>query len=261
MVTDAIDGADRPRRAPRPRSTASCSTSRTSRRRRGAPRRRAAGPGRRGHRRARRPQRPRSSCRATRRSSTARSGSAPTCRSPARAASAAPAGPGSPTARCTMRRNFALEQDEVDAGYVLTCQSLPDHRPRHRRLRRLSTEAHACTTARRRRRTSNRSSAPRSTSFGRCNSTPQWSLRTCLRQRRPLPAGLRRARRASGRLQGPRRPRAIPVHRKADLRDNYPFGMFAVPSHRSHGSMRPAAPPAVRPSSATPQRTSSPGRR
>jgi ring-1,2-phenylacetyl-CoA epoxidase subunit PaaE len=25
----------------------------------------------------------------------------------------------------TMRRNYALEQDEVDAGFVLTCQSLP----------------------------------------------------------------------------------------------------------------------------------------
>jgi ring-1,2-phenylacetyl-CoA epoxidase subunit PaaE len=25
----------------------------------------------------------------------------------------------------TMRRNYALEQDEVDAGYVLTCQALP----------------------------------------------------------------------------------------------------------------------------------------
>jgi ring-1,2-phenylacetyl-CoA epoxidase subunit PaaE len=24
-----------------------------------------------------------------------------------------------------MRRNYALEQDEVDAGYVLTCQALP----------------------------------------------------------------------------------------------------------------------------------------
>jgi ring-1,2-phenylacetyl-CoA epoxidase subunit PaaE len=24
-----------------------------------------------------------------------------------------------------MRRNFALEQAEVDAGFVLTCQSLP----------------------------------------------------------------------------------------------------------------------------------------
>jgi ring-1,2-phenylacetyl-CoA epoxidase subunit PaaE len=26
----------------------------------------------------------------------------------------------------SMRRNYALEQDEVDAGYVLTCQALPE---------------------------------------------------------------------------------------------------------------------------------------
>ena len=25
----------------------------------------------------------------------------------------------------TMRRNYALEQNELDAGYVLTCQALP----------------------------------------------------------------------------------------------------------------------------------------
>lgn len=24
-----------------------------------------------------------------------------------------------------MRRNYALEQDEIDAGYALTCQALP----------------------------------------------------------------------------------------------------------------------------------------
>jgi len=24
-----------------------------------------------------------------------------------------------------MRRNYALEQEELDAGYILTCQSLP----------------------------------------------------------------------------------------------------------------------------------------
>jgi ring-1,2-phenylacetyl-CoA epoxidase subunit PaaE len=27
--------------------------------------------------------------------------------------------------KVAMRRNYALEQDEVDAGYVLTCQAIP----------------------------------------------------------------------------------------------------------------------------------------
>ena len=36
-----------------------------------------------------------------------------------------------------MRRNFALEEAEVDAGFVLTCQSLPVSATAHRRLRRL----------------------------------------------------------------------------------------------------------------------------
>ena len=40
-----------------------------------------------------------------------------------------------------MRRNYALEQAEVDAGFVLTCQSLPGQRRRHRRLRRLTRTA------------------------------------------------------------------------------------------------------------------------
>ena len=29
------------------------------------------------------------------------------------------------TGEAAMRRNYALEQPEIDAGYVLTCQALP----------------------------------------------------------------------------------------------------------------------------------------
>ena len=39
-----------------------------------------------------------------------------------------------------MRRNYALEHAEVDAGFVLTCQSLPVSDDGHRRLRRLRRE-------------------------------------------------------------------------------------------------------------------------
>ena len=56
---------------------------------------------------------------------------------PARAASAAPAGPASSPAQVRMDRNYALEPDEVAAGVVLACQSHPvtdDGRPRLRRL-------------------------------------------------------------------------------------------------------------------------------
>jgi phenylacetate-CoA ligase len=51
----------------------------------------------------------------------------------------------------------------------------------------------------------------------------------------------------------------FPFTGKADLRDNYPFGMFAVPGRRCPGSMPRPAPPAGRRWSATPPRTSTPG--
>ena len=44
----------------------------------------------------------------------------------------------------------------------------------------------------------------------------------------------------------------FPFTTKADLRDNYPFGMFAVPRSRCAACTRPAVPRAGRPSSATP---------
>ncbi len=50
-----------------------------------------------------------------------------------------------------------------------------------------------------------------------------------------------------------------PVTTKQDLRDNYPFGMFAVPRSGSAASTHPAAPPVNPRSSATPTRTSTRG--
>jgi ring-1,2-phenylacetyl-CoA epoxidase subunit PaaE len=40
-----------------------------------------------------------------------------------------------------MRRNYALEPEEVAAGHVLTCQSLPVPDRVMRRLRRIGTSA------------------------------------------------------------------------------------------------------------------------
>ena len=95
MVTEAPRGAAPSSACPTTGSTASCSTSKTRRRRRSGTHE-AAGDraGQRGHDRAGRPVHHVDAARATRRSWTAPSGSGPTCRSPARAASAAPAGPG-----------------------------------------------------------------------------------------------------------------------------------------------------------------------
>ena len=62
-----------------------------------------------------------------------------------------------------------------------------------------------------------------------------------LRQRAALPRGVRRGRGAPGRLQAtwPTWP-SYPLTSKADLRENYPFGMFAVPREqvvRVHASL------------------------
>ncbi len=51
----------------------------------------------------------------------------------------------------------------------------------------------------------------------------------------------------------------FPFTHKADLRDNYPFGLFAVPQGKSFGFMRRLARPANPPSSDIPRATSTPG--
>ena len=76
----------------------------------------------------------------------------------------------------------------------------------------------------------------------------QRTLAARLRQRAALPRGLRRARRAPVGLQVARRPGEVPVHDKNDLRDNYPFGMFAVPREqvvRVHASSGTTGKPTV----------------
>ena len=51
----------------------------------------------------------------------------------------------------------------------------------------------------------------------------------------------------------------FPLTTKQDLRDNYPFGMFAVPRERLVGCTRPAARPGNPPWLATPRATSMSG--
>ena len=71
----------------------------------------------------------------------------------------------------TMRRNYALEQDELDAGYILTCQALPASAGRYRRLRRLASQEPQMPRSRLAGRTLSPSSARRPTSCGRCSSS------------------------------------------------------------------------------------------
>ncbi|WP_231927406.1 hypothetical protein [Micromonospora zamorensis] len=52
----------------------------------------------------------------------------------------------------------------------------------------------------------------------------------------------------------------FPFTGKAELRENYPFGMFAVPGSGCPGCTPPPAPPADRRWSATPAMTCAPGR-
>ena len=89
----------------------------------------------------------------------------------------------------------------------------------------------------------------------------RWTLRHAYDERAALPA-----QRSTRPGVHPDDCRTSPTWRsspppKADLRDNYPFGMFAVPQDqvRAHPRLQ-RAPPAGPPSSATPSATSTPGR-
>ena len=140
MVAPARAAAARPRRRLPRTSTPSSSTSRRRRRRRPP---RAVEPdaaaGERGHRRCSTAAARRSTCRADGGSRARRGccGCAPTRRTPARAASAAPAGPSSSRARSRWTSNYALEHDEVDGrlrAHLPVAPATRDGRPRLRRL-------------------------------------------------------------------------------------------------------------------------------
>ncbi len=68
---------------------------------------------------------------------------------------------------------------------------------------------------------------------GAADQAPRLVAGACLRQRRALPKSVRQRRRASVRLQGSLSDLAkFPFTIKTDLRDNYPFNMFAVPREK-----------------------------
>ena len=161
-----------------------------------------------------------------------------------------------------MRRNYALEQREIDAGYVLTCQALPHDRRDHRRLRRLNDGKGQRHDRRRqpRRASLSPSRPPRLTSCGRCSlsgcagrcGTPTTTCRTtgrCSTSPRSTPTTARTCPTSRSSRSPPRR-RCATTTRSACSR---------CPASRWRGCTPRRAPPAAPPSSATPPRTSTPG--
>ena len=126
MVEPGCDGCWSPRASRRAPCTPSCSTSRASRPAPHARRGRACAE-RRGDDHARRPGQSTFTLPSDGPAvlDAALRGPHRRAVTPARAGSAAPAGAGSSRARWRWTRNYALEPDEVERGYVLTCQSHP----------------------------------------------------------------------------------------------------------------------------------------
>ena len=78
--------------------------------------------------------------------------------------------------------------------------------------------------------------------------TPAGDAGHRLRQRRPVPRQMQRRRRAAGGSDRPGRPRPLSLHLKTDLREAYPFGLFAVPREqvlRLHASSGTTGRPTV----------------
>ena len=67
---------------------------------------------------------------------------------------------------------------------------------------------------------------------GVADQTPRLVAGACLRQRRPLQEGVRQGRRAPGDFKQLSDLAKFPFTVKTDLRDNYPFNMFAVPREK-----------------------------
>ena len=261
-------GAQRARRGARPHPPRAV-LGRGRPARRGDPRRR---PGRRRRQRDRHPRRPQQHADPARRaprSWTAPSGSGPTCRSPARAASAAPAGPrvtSGDRSPCAATTPWSREESTPATSSPARRSPPPTRSP-------LTTTPEPKFLVHRGVRTCRTATSPpgelepiETASADELRALQLERLRWSLRHAYENVPHYRKmfdvAARPPRRLQGPGRPGQVPVHHQGRrCATTTRSACSRCPASRSSGSTPRPAPPAAPPSSATPATTSTPGPR
>jgi phenylacetic acid degradation protein PaaD len=141
-----------------------------------------------------------------------------------------------------------LRDDEPVAEFRGRSRALPPPRPAPTAGPRPDRRRQSCVTSPPTRAASTRSRPPPATRSPPCSWSGCAGACSTPRPRPALPVGVRRGGRLPRRPARARRPAHFPFTTKADLRANYPFGMFAVPQEqvsRIHASSGTTGQPTV----------------